>query len=60
MCFGMLQTGMSLIKRGIFEPQELSKRCHHSLPTNPYQELAQPGTNSEVTLHRHLVPCQQF
>ena len=47
-------------QRGIFEPQVLSKRCHRSLPTNPCQELAQPGTNSNPTLQRHLVPHQQL
>lgn len=60
MGFGRLQTGMSPDQRGIFEPQVLSKRCHCSLPTNSCQELAQAGTNSEPTLHRHLVPCQQL
>jgi len=59
MSFERLQTGMSPDQSGIFEPLMLSKRCHHSLPTNPCQELAQPGTNSEPTLNRHLVPRQQ-
>lgn len=47
MCFGSLQTGMSLIK-GAFLSLEFSPRGT-TTPSPPYpcQELAQPDTNSE-------------
>lgn len=60
MCFGSLQTGMSPIK-GAFLSLGCSLRGTTTpSPINPCQELAQPDTNPESTLHRGLVPRQQL
>lgn len=58
--FGSLQTGMSPIK-GAFLGLECSPRGTSTpSPSYPCQELAQPDTNSEQTLHRDLVLRQQL
>lgn len=60
MCFGSLQTGMSLIKRAFLSFGCSPRGTITSSTTNPCQELAQPDTNSECTLHRGLVLHQKL